>query len=300
MIPAVVRRLDVESRAAIVVLIAAAASAPFVDGPLGGPKAFLLGAVEGITEFLPVSSTGHLTVTGRLLDQRGEAFDAFTIAVQVGAVLAVLSLYWHRVLGLLAAAVDRRAPERRLLGALLAAFAPAALLGLAFESAIKDRLFGLGPVAVAWAVGGVLLIVFARRQFGGSATLSDLRIAPALVVGVAQAVALWPGVSRSLVTIVAACLVGLTIEAAVEFSFLLGVVTLGAATGYEILQSGDALVADLGIAAPAIGLITAAASALLAVRWMVRYLETRSLAGFGFYRLAAALVASGLLLVGAV
>lgn len=116
----------------------------------------------------------------------------------------------------------------------------------------------------------------------------------------AQAAALWPGVSCSLVTIVAACLVGLTIEAAVEFSFLLGLVTLSAATSYELLQSGDVLVAELGVAAPAIGLLTAAASALLAVRWMVRYVETRSLAGFGVYRLAAAIVASGLLLTGAV
>ena len=300
MIRSALRRLDVESRVAIIVLLAAAASAPFVDGPLGGPQAFLLGAIEGITEFLPVSSTGHLTVTGRLLDLRGEAFDAFTIAIQAGAILAVLSLYWRRVLGLATAAVHARAPERRLLGALLAAFAPAAILGLAFESAIKERLFGVGPFAVAWAVGGILLIVFARRRFGGRTALVDLRLAPALVIGVAQAAALWPGVSRSLVTIVAACLVGLTIEAAVEFSFLLGLVTLSAATGYEILQSGDVLVAELGVAAPAIGLITAAGSALLAVRWMVRYLETRSLAGFGIYRMAAAIVASGLLLTGAV
>jgi len=299
-IPAAVRRLDIESRVAIVVLCAVAATAPFVHGTLGGPKAFLLGVIEGITEFLPVSSTGHLTVTNRLLDLRGEAVDAYAIAIQAGAILAVLTLYWRRVLGLLAAAVDRRAPERRLLGALLAAFAPAAILGLAFESAIKDRLFGVGPVAVAWAVGGILLIVFARRRFGGRTALVDLRVAPALVIGVAQAAALWPGVSRSLVTIVAACLVGLTIEAAVEFSFLLGLVTLGAATGYEILQSGDVLVAELGVAAPAIGLVAAAASALLAVRWMVRYLESRSLAGFGWYRLAAAVVATALLLAGVV
>lgn len=300
MIPSAVRRLDTESRVAVIVLLAAAATAPFEHGPLGGPKAFLLGAIEGITEFLPVSSTGHLTVANRLLDLRGEAVDAYAIAIQAGAILAVLTLYWRRVVGLLAAAVDRRAPERRLLGALVAAFAPAAILGLAFESTIKDRLFGVGPVAVAWAVGGILLIVFARRRFGGRTALVDLRLSPALVIGIAQAAALWPGVSRSLVTIVTACLVGLSIEAAVEFSFLLGLVTLGAATGYEILQSGDVLLAELGVAAPVIGLVTAAASALLAVRWMVRYLETRSLAGFGWYRLAAALLASALLLAGTV
>lgn len=300
MIASAVRRFDIESRVAVTVLLAAAASTPFVHGPLGGPRAFLLGAIEGITEFLPVSSTGHLTVTSRLLDLRGEAVDAFAIAIQAGAILAVLTLYWRRVLRLAAAAVDRRAPERRLLEALLAAFAPAAILGLAFESTIKDRLFGVGPVAVAWAVGGILLIVFARRRFGGRTALVDLRPAPALVIGVAQAAALWPGVSRSLVTIVAACLVGLTIEAAVEFSFLIGLVTLGAATGYEILQSGDLLVAELGVAAPAIGLMTAAATALLAVRWMVRYLETRSLAGFGIYRLGVAVIATALLLAGAV
>lgn len=295
-----VRRLDTGSRVAIVVLLAAAAMAPFVHGPLGGPKAFLLGAIEGITEFLPVSSTGHLTVANRLLNLRGEAVDAYAIAIQAGAILAVLSLYWRRVLGLLAAAVDPRAPERRLLGSLLAAFVPAAVIGVAFESTIKDRLFGVGPIAVAWAVGGILLVGFARRRFGDRTALVDLRVAPALVIGVAQAAALWPGVSRSLVTIVAACLVGLSIEAAVEFSFLLGLVTLGAATGYEILQSGDVLLADLGVAAPAIGLITAAASALLAVQWMVRYLETRNLAGFGWYRLVAALVVTTLLLAGAV
>jgi undecaprenyl-diphosphatase len=169
------------------------------------------------------------------------------------------------------------------------------------EKVIKDVLFGAWPVIVAWVVGGVAVIVMSRAGIlgpSGGRRLTELTTRDAMVIGCAQILALWPGTSRSLVTIVAALLLGLSMEAAVEFSFLLGFVTLGAATGYEMLTSGKLMIDSFGIVVPLIGVVVAFAAAAVSIKWMVSYLSRHDLAIFGWYRIAVAtlvvvLIASG-------
>jgi undecaprenyl-diphosphatase len=175
------------------------------------------------------------------------------------------------------------------LKSLVAAFLPAALLGVALGDVIKDSLFGPLPVAIAWAIGGLVLLVWVPR--GGTTPLHELSIRSALIIGVAQGIALWPGVSRSLVTLIAGLAIGLSLAGAIEFSFLLGLITLTAATVYDTLRNGGELIEMFGIATPLVGVLTAFITALIAVRWMVNYLGSRSLAIFGWYRLAIAAVA---------
>ncbi len=264
-------------------------------GTIDVPTAVLLGLIEGLTEFLPVSSTGHLTVAEHLLGLRGGAADAYAIVIQAGAILAVVVLYRRRLSSMVAGLLGRDPVGRRVALAVVVAFVPAALLGYLFGDAIKDRLFGVGPVAAAWAAGGILILVAARGRSGGGRALEHLDARQAVIIGAAQAAALWPGVSRSLVTILAALAVGLTIAAAVEFSFLLGFVTLGAATAYEALREGGAIVDAYGIGAPVVGFVVAFIAAVASVRWMVAYLRDRTMAVFGYYRLAAAAAALALL-----
>ncbi len=274
---------------------------------LTSAKAALLGLVEGITEFLPVSSTGHLLVTERLIDvgrhrATKDAADTYTITIQAGAILAVLILYWGRLLEMGRGLVGRDEAGRRLLGATFVAFIPAALVGVALEKPIKDRLFGVWPVIVAWAVGGVVILLLAPRLQARSRAhgtpLESLTVRAAIVIGGAQALALWPGTSRSLVTILAALAVGLTLPAAVEFSFLLGLLTLGAATAYDGLKHGKEMIDTYGVLHPLIGFVVAFVAALLAVRWLVTYLSRHGLEVFGWYRLGVAALALVLLATG--
>jgi undecaprenyl-diphosphatase len=268
------------------------------------PQAALLGIVEGVTEYLPVSSTGHLTVVQDLLGlwatpEEKSASDAYAICIQAGAILAVLLVYRLRLKGMVRGLVGRDPEGLRLLGALVVAFIPAAFFGLFFEGRIKHYLYGIWPVAAAWLVGGIfILAVLSRRGTRAGKALERLTWQAALLVGLAQVLALWPGVSRSLATITAGLFVGLTLSAAVEFSFLLGLLTLGAATIYEGLKLGPEIVRTFGWVSPVTGLVVAAAAAFIAVRWMVEYLRTRSLAIFGWYRIAVALLVGVLVLTG--
>ncbi len=259
-------------------------------------QALVLGVVEGVTEFLPVSSTGHLLVTGRLFDldrtdKAKEAFDAYAIAIQAGAIIAVLAIYWKRSLSVLNGIVGRDPDGRTLFVNLVVAFVPAAVIGVVLEGPIKDRLFQPWAIAVAWAVGGVVILLTEQRrraqQFQGK-RLEELTVRMALIVGFAQAFALWPGTSRSLVTILAGLFLGLNVAAAVELSFLLGLLTLGAATAYEALKHGSLMVDAYGVGRPLLGLVAALVAAFIAVKWMITWLQSRGLAVFGWYRLAAA------------
>ena len=274
------------------------------ESDLRAPDAVLLGLVEGVTEWLPISSTGHLTVTQDLLGIGGDAADSYAIAIQAGAILAVLGLYRHRFRSMVEGARGRDPVGRNTLVAIIVACLPAVAAGLVLEDTIKEHLFGSWPVAVAWLVGGVAILAVARQRRGippmKGAPLSALDWQNALIIGVAQTFALWPGVSRSLVTIVAALAVGLSVPAAVEFSFLLGFVTLGGATAHEMLSSGPDMIDAYGLAVPLLGLAVAFASALVAMRWMVGYLNRHGLEIFGWYRIAAALALAGLLLAGVV
>lgn len=260
-------------------------------------KAVILGLVEGITEYLPISSTGHLHVTQQILGigttpATKEAADTYAITIQLGAILAVLLLSWGRIVEVVQGLFGRSEPGRRLLLALVIAFAPAAITGVLFDDAIKQHLLAVGPIVAAWVVGAAAIFLLAPRLTGAGGAPLDL-IAPrqALVIGVAQILALWPGTSRSLVTILAALAAGLTLGAAVEFSFLLGLVTLSAATLFDGATHGGDLVQTYGILNPLIGLVVAFASAVVAVRWMVGYLQSHDLRIFGWYRIAVAVVA---------
>ena len=272
------------------------------EGPLTPLKAIILGAVEGFTEYLPVSSTGHLLVTQRLLDLgEGEAkaaADSYVISIQIGAILAVVVLYWRRLGQLTLGLVGRDVEGRGLLVALVVAFVPAATVGLALGDTIKDQLFGVGPVVVAWFAGGVFLIVWRPRP--GTIELTQLTARHAAVIGVVQILALWPGTSRSLVTIVAALAVGATMAAAVEFSFLLGLATLSAATFYDLAKDGQEILDVYGWRTPLVGGIVAFVTAAIAVRWLVAFLRTRPLAVFGWYRMGIAIATAAMIGLGVI
>ena len=268
-------------------------------GTLGLPEAILLGVVEGLTEYLPVSSTGHLHVTQKILgigDQPDEkrAADAYAICIQAGAILAVLGLYRQRFRQILRGLRGKDPQGLRLLGNLAAGFAPAAVIGLLLSSRIKACLFGVWPIVVGWFAGGIVILLWTRRgtsiPTGNRTEIDQLHWRQALLIGLAQCLAMWPGVSRSLATILGGLFAGLPLGAAVEFSFLLGAVTLGAATAYEGLGEGAAIVQAYGWLSTVVGLVAAFVSAVIAVRWMIGYLKRRGLGPFGWYRVALAII----------
>lgn len=267
-------------------------------------QALILGIVEGLTEYLPVSSTGHLILAQRAMGLSGEAADAYAICIQAGAIVAVLGLYFQRVKQGLRGLAGKDPAGLRLVINLLAGFVPAAVIGLALNDLIKEYLFGIWPVVAAWFVGGVAILVVSRwkNRRGHDAhegkTLDELTWKLALVIGVGQCVAMWPGVSRSLITIVFGMIVGLRLAAAVEFSFLLGVVTLGAATCYDALKHGKEMLHSYGPMEMALGALAAFVSAVIAVRWMVAYLNKHGMAVFGYYRIALAVVVAALVATG--
>ncbi len=259
--------------------------------------AFILGLVEGITEYLPVSSTGHLLLAERALGiERSTAADAYTICIQAGAILAVLGLYRARVAQMARGVLGQDAAGRKLALQLVVAFLPAATLGFLFNDMIDAYLFGLWPVVFAWAAGGIAILALRGRTGGRALEGLDLRIA--LLIGCAQCLALWPGTSRSLATILGAVLLGVSLPAAVEFSFLLGLLTLGAATTYSALKHGEEMLAAFGPMPLVIGFVTSGVSAALAVKWLVGWLQSRGLEIFAVWRLALAAVVAGLLSAG--
>jgi undecaprenyl-diphosphatase len=262
--------------------------------------ALILGIVEGLTEFLPVSSTGHLLVTERLLGLPDtEATRAFAICIQGGAIVAILLLYGRRIAQVLRGLVGRDPAGTRLLVALLAAFLPAGVIGKLFDARIEQLLFGMWPIAVAWIAGGLVILWQAGRgPREGGAPLESLAWSRALLIGLAQCLAMWPGVSRSLATILAGLGVGLSLAAAVEFSFLLGLLTLGAATLFKAHAAGGAMVHELGWPALLLGFSAAAVTAAAAVRWMVGWLQGHGLSVFAWWRLAAGAALATALLAG--
>lgn len=262
-------------------------------------QAIVLGLVEGLTEFLPVSSTGHLLVAQRLMGIEADAAaNAYAIAIQGGAIAAVLVLYRHRIVQLVRGLLGRDPAGLALALALLVAFIPAAIAGLAFDDLIEGYLFGPMPVAAAWAVGGVLMLAVSSRLQPGGTTLTHVPLRAALIIGVCQCAALWPGVSRSLATILGGIAVGLSLAGAVEFSFLLGLITLGAATAYKGLDSGAVMLEAYGPGVLLAGFVAAWVSAMASVAWMVAWLQHRRLAVFGWWRIAAAAVVVALVMTG--
>lgn len=285
------------------------------SGGMSYSQAAILGLVEGLTEYLPVSSTGHLLIAQHFMgigtpkgsnpaDSQKDAADAYAICIQAGAIVAVLGLYFKRVKQMVLGIAGKDPGGLRLLVNLVAAFLPAAILGLLLHRLIKEYLFGPWPIVIAWLVGGVGILVMARRTRSAGKghrpgrTLADMNIRMALVIGLAQCVAMWPGVSRSLATILGGLLVGLPTAAAVEFSFLLGVVTLGAATTFDAIKHGHEMMASFDIYSILLGLIVAFGSAVVSVKWMVSYLNHHGLEIFGYYRIGVAVLATGFILAG--
>jgi undecaprenyl-diphosphatase len=268
------------------------------------PQAVILGVVEGVTEFLPVSSTGHLVIVSDLLGLRDsnhltqeqyEATQAFEIVIQAGAILAVVLIFgaqlWRMVLGIMG-----RSPEGlRLLLNVGAAFIPTAVIGLLLHKVIKTYLQSTGPVIFALALGGVGMILVERSRWAKNRrvsgySLTSLSLRSAVVIGLFQCVSMWPGTSRSMMTIIGGMVVGLHPTAAAEFSFILGLPTLLAATALKAFKEGHLLLEHIGATALAVGLVVAALSAFLAVKAFVAYLNKKGLSIFGWYRIALALV----------
>jgi undecaprenyl-diphosphatase len=258
-------------------------------------QAAILGIVEGLTEFLPVSSTGHLILAGHAMGLTGSAVDAFEIVIQAGALVAVLWLYRSRVGDLFAGVFRGDAGGRALLAKLVVAFLPAAIVGLIANDWIKGHLFGPRPVAVALLAGGILILVVERVRHRAHATITavgEIPLSGALWIGLAQVLSLWPGTSRAMTTMVAALLLGCTPVVAAEFSFLLAIPTLGAATLYDLLKHRHELLGPaLGGPAPLIiGLVASAVVAVLAIRGFLAYLTSRGLTPFGWYRIVLGIV----------
>lgn len=259
--------------------------------PMSPLVAALLGVVEGVTEYLPVSSTGHLILASRALGLSGDGADAFDVVIQLGAILAVIvqfrSLLWERTTGL----VRRERASMQLLVALILGFAPTAVTGLLLRKKIKALLFGPAPVAWALVVGGVVMIaveIWRTRSRGegadGHVGLEHVTPWRAFVIGVGQCVSMWPGSSRSMCTIVTGQLTGLSTATAAEFSFLLGLPTLGAATLYEAYKSRAELGA-VGVSNVAIGLVVSFLVAWAVIAGFMAYLKRRGLVPFGIYRI---------------
>lgn len=279
------------------------------EGDLSLSDGVILGVVEGVTEYLPVSSTGHLLLTTHALGLTDtgvgkEAADAYVIVIQFGAILAVVVLYAPRLWSIVRGIAGRDPSGRRLALALVASVVPAVIIGVLGEQLLKRYLFGLWPIAAAWLVGGAVILAVAwgdaRRGRGSQdgAALEALTVRGAILVGLLQCVAMWPGISRSLATILGGRLAGLSTQAAVEYSFLLGFVTLTGASLFETAKQGGAIVATLGIVAPVAGVVVAFVAAALSIKWMVAYLNRHSLAVFGYYRIALAAVTATLLVGG--
>lgn len=284
-------------------------------------QSVVLGVVEGITEYLPISSTGHLIIAKGLLKlespaELSKAVDDFLIVIQGGAILAVLGLYWKRVVQMLRGLFGMDPAGLRLLVNLFVAFLPAAVIGLLINKWIEAKLFFTGPVLLAVFVGGVfMMVVEAKRdgRIGGKRTLpkrdaslkeiDDLTPGDAAAVGFLQVFSMWPGTSRSMMTIVGGYVVGLRPKAAAEFSFLLGLPTLGAATLYKIAknlkessQAGTPNMFEvIGPTAALVGIAVAAVFAAVAVKWLVGFLNRRGLIPFGWYRIVLAVVLGALI-----
>lgn len=249
--------------------------------------AALLGIVEGLTEFLPVSSTGHLVIAGHVLGVTGDKAATFEVAIQLGAILAVVWLYRGRFLGLLQSNPSRAMSGPRGLWLLFLTTLPASLAGLALHSSIKAM---FTPACVAWALGVGAVAILAVERWRPAARLTGVdAVTPMLALGVGcfQCLALWPGFSRAAATIMGGMILGLERRTAAEYSFLAAVPIMVAATGYDVLKSWHLLsAADLPFFA--VGLALAFVSALAAVRWFIRLLGACTLRPFAWYRLVIA------------
>jgi undecaprenyl-diphosphatase len=260
-------------------------------------KAAIMGVVEGLTEFLPISSTGHLILAGSLLgfvDAKAKVFD---IAIQTGAIFAVILVYWQKIRDTIVALPAERSAQRFALNVFIGFF-PAVILGLLFGKAIKAHLFTPAVVATTFIVGGFIILWAEKRQAGGQSAggtavrvhnVDDMSPLDALKVGLVQCLAMVPGTSRSGATIIGGMLLGLSRKAATDFSFFLAIPTLIGAGAYSLYKERGLLsVADVPMFS--VGLVFSFISAWLCVRWLLKFISTHSFVGFAYYRIVFGIV----------
>lgn len=253
-------------------------------------KAAILGVVEGLTEFLPVSSTGHLILAGEWMSFDGPAAKLFDVVIQLGAILAVCWLYREKILEVILGVFRRDPAALRFAAIVLVAFLPSVVFGLLFIKTIKAVLFNPTVVAAALVVGGLIILWVERRERPAvSERVEDIGWLQAFGIGLAQVVSMIPGTSRSGATIVGGMMFGLSRSAATEFSFFLAIPTMLGATVLDLAKNGASL-AFADVVAIAIGFATAFVSAIVVVRFLVRYVAHHTLSVFAWYRIALGLV----------
>ncbi len=256
-------------------------------------KAAIMGVVEGLTEFLPISSTGHLILAGALLGMDDAKAKVFDIAIQTGAILAVVIVYWQKIRSTLVELPTQRQAQRFALNVLIAFF-PAVILGLLFGKAIKEHLFTPVVVASAFIIGGFIILWAERRQSQAATAprihdVDQMSPLDALKVGLVQCLAMIPGTSRSGATIIGGMFMGLSRKAATDFSFYLAIPTLIGAGAYSLYKERALLsMADLPMFA--VGLLFSFISAWICIRWLLRYIATHTFVGFAWYRIAFGIV----------
>jgi undecaprenyl-diphosphatase len=256
-------------------------------------KAAIMGVVEGLTEFLPISSTGHLILAGALLGFDDEKAKVFDIAIQTGAIFAVIMVFWPKIRDTVLALPTQRNAQKFALNVLIA-FVPAVVLGLLFGKVIKAHLFTPAVVATTFIVGGFIILWAERRQAAGGTAVTvhdvdDMTPMDALKVGLVQCLAMVPGTSRSGSTIIGGMLLGLSRKTATDFSFFLAIPTLIGAGVYSLYKERALLsMADLPIFM--VGLVFSFLSAWLCVRWLLKFISTHSFVGFAYYRIAFGVV----------
>jgi undecaprenyl-diphosphatase len=266
-------------------------------------KAAIMGVVEGLTEFLPVSSTGHLILAGSLLGFDDAKAKVFDIAIQTGAIFAVILVYWQKIRSTLIALPNQKQAQQFALNVLIAFF-PAVILGLLFGKAIKANLFTANVVASTFIIGGFIILWAERRQQNKPAvariqSVEEMSALDALKVGLAQCLAMIPGTSRSGATIIGGMFLGLSRKAATDFSFYLAIPTLIGAGVYSLYKERALLsMADLPMFL--VGLVFSFLSAWLCVRWLLRYISTHSFVPFAWYRIVFGIVVLGTSLSGVV
>jgi undecaprenyl-diphosphatase len=253
-------------------------------------KAAIMGVVEGLTEFLPISSTGHLILAGALLGVNDEKGKVFEIAIQTGAILAVIIVYWQKIRSTLVALPTQRQAQRFSLNVFIA-FLPAVVLGLLFGKAIKANLFTPGVVASTFILGGLVILWAEKRQQPTSRIqdVDDMSPLDALKVGLVQCLAMVPGTSRSGATIIGGMLLGLSRKAATDFSFYLAIPTLIGAGAYSLYKE-RALLTAADLPMFGVGLLFSFISAWACVRWLLRYISSHSFTPFAWYRIAFGIV----------
>jgi undecaprenyl-diphosphatase len=252
--------------------------------------AIILGVVEGLTEFLPVSSTGHLILVGHVLDFTGSRADTFEVFIQLGAILAVVWMYRQRFASLLQLRHNTGLQGKRGLTLIGITTLPALVVGFLLHDFIKDHLFQPQTVAIGLAAGGIALILFERfKHTNQTVSLDKITIRQAVGIGLYQLLALWPGVSRSASTIVGGMILGLDRKTAAEYSFLIAVPVMIAATGFDLLKSLPNLHTS-DIALFATGFVAAFISALLAIKYFISFVQRFGFTAFGVYRIALAVL----------